>query len=192
MLEIETKLKVESHEPIRERLKAVGADFISHVLERNFIFDRIDGSLRTAGCGLRVRETQPLNGAQSAALLTFKGPCRSSAYKSRTEINIVVDSGVRTREMLAALEFKEIMFFEKRRETWNLDSAQVELDELPLLGNFVEIEGPDEKTIHQVQQRIGLSEHRHIETSYLSLLSDFCRRTGSSSRRVCFDAPAAE
>ena len=62
--------------------------------------------------------------------------------------------------------------------------AQVELDELPLLGTFVEIEGPDEKTIHQVQQRIGLSEHRHIEASYLSLLSDFCRRTGSSSRRV--------
>ncbi|MCZ6699090.1 MAG: class IV adenylate cyclase, partial [Planctomycetota bacterium] len=133
MLEIETKLKVESHEPIRDRLKAVGAGFISHVLERNFIFDRSDGSLRASGCGLRVREIRPLNGAQRAALLTFKGPRRSSEYKSRSEINIAVDSGIRTCEMLAALEFKEIMFFEKRRETWKLDAAQVDLDELPLL-----------------------------------------------------------
>ena len=189
MLEIETKLKVESHEPIRDRLKAAGAGFISHVLERNFIFDRSDGSLRASGCGLRVRETRPLNGAQGAALLTFKGPYRSGEYKSRSEINIAVDSGIRTCEMLAELEFKEIMFFEKRRETWKLDATEVDLDELPLLGTFVEIEGPDEKVIHQVQQRIGLSEHRHIEASYLSLLSDFCRRTGLSSHHVCFDAP---
>ena len=43
----------------------------------------------------------------------------------------------------AALGYSRVLSFEKRRESWKLGGCNVELDELPHLGTFVEIEGPE-------------------------------------------------
>jgi len=42
----------------------------------------------------------------------------------------------------------------------------VALDELPLVGVFVEIEGPDSRTILRVQELLGLSHVAHTKDSY--------------------------
>ena len=47
--ETEAKLRVDAHEPVRDRLRAGGATFIEKVIETNVIFDRPDGSLRRQG-----------------------------------------------------------------------------------------------------------------------------------------------
>ena len=56
-LEIEIKLKVESHEEMRARLAALGAEHVGMVRETNMFFDRPDRGLRKADSGLRVRLT---------------------------------------------------------------------------------------------------------------------------------------
>ncbi len=45
------------------------------------------------------------------------------------------------------------------------------MDELPLLGSFLEIEGPDDKKIADVQKNLGLANLPHITESYASLVA---------------------
>jgi len=63
-LEIEAKFRVASHEPVRVALRGQGAALIGRVMETNTTFDRPDGSLRRAGCGLRVRSSRAEDGGE--------------------------------------------------------------------------------------------------------------------------------
>ncbi|MHC5103080.1 MAG: hypothetical protein ACYSOQ_06655 [Planctomycetota bacterium] len=54
---------------------------------------------------------------------------------------------------------------------WKLDECEVCLDELPELGCFVEVEGPDEETISSVLRKLSLHNEPHITKSYASMMS---------------------
>src|SRR5437868_3732160 len=97
-LETECKLRVDSHDPIRERLVARGATHLKRVLETNHLFDRPDGSLRAAGCALRVREVRNTHGEGPTldCVLTFKGRLKRGAFKSREEIEFGVSDAAAT------------------------------------------------------------------------------------------------
>ena len=58
------------------------------------------------------------------------------------------------------------------------------LDELPLVGTFVEIEGPDSGTIAHVQEILGLSRVPHTMDSYASLIDRELSRLGEGRREV--------
>lgn len=188
MLEIEAKIKVDGHESVRGELRAAGARFVTRVLERNHIYDSPSGSLRKAGRALRIRACRVLDGEPVGSIITFKGPVQSGAYKTRHEVNLPVASSDRARELLGALGFVEIARFEKRREVWKLEAAEIDLDELPHLGTFVEIEAPDEETVGRIQDRLGLRGCEHVSKSYLTLLDRACREKGISSRAIEFDS----
>jgi len=53
----------------------------------------------------------------------------------------------------------------------SLVDCEVALDQLPLIGDFVEIEGPDEAKIATVQKSLGLTDLPHITESYASLVA---------------------
>jgi len=181
-LEIETKLRVDSHEPVRERLRAEGAARLGQVMERNRIFDRPDGSLRAEGCGLRVRSARNEVDGETHATLTFKGPVRPGAMKSREEIEIRIDDAEAAAELLTRLGFVVILDYDKRRESWSLGDCVVELDEPPALGLFVEIEGPDEAGIRRVQQSLGLESAPPERSSYVRMLVERARAGGEPGR----------
>ena len=108
--------------------------------------------------------------------MTYKGPISDSRLKSRPEIQFRVDDGTSALAFLVALGFVEAVVFEKRRETWQLGDCHIELDELPHLGTYVEIEGPSESAIAAAQRAIGLDHIPHEPRSYIALLLDHCRR----------------
>ena len=188
MLEIEAKLKVDSLDSIRERLASRGASFVYRVLEENHIFDTADGSLRSAGRGLRVRRCRTLAGESPADTMTFKGPRQPGPFKRREEINLRVDCGESACALLDGLGCVEIMRFEKRRETWELAGCEVALDEVPHLGFFVEIEGQDAESVRRVQRELGLQDAGHIPDSYISLLYEYCRGHGLDVRTIIFQS----
>ncbi|NLX13443.1 MAG: CYTH domain-containing protein [Phycisphaerales bacterium] len=72
-LEVEAKLKVDTHHSLRERLIALGALCASRVLETNHIFDNADRSLLAGDRGLRVREYRTVVGQASSSTLTQSG-----------------------------------------------------------------------------------------------------------------------
>ena len=185
-LEVEAKLKVDTHQPLRDRLTALGARCSGRVSETNHIFDNADRVLLAGDRGLRVRECRTVEGPAPSATLTYKGPRRDAEYKQREEIEIAVDPPAETLALLAALGFVEVFRFEKRRETWRLNDCLIELDELPYLGCFVEIEAPRAESIRQMQELMGLGELRHIPKSYIALLVQYCREHGLPGRQIVF------
>jgi predicted adenylyl cyclase CyaB len=167
--EIELKIRVDSHAPVRERLKALNAEYVGTVIERNVMLDRIDGSLRASGCGLRVRATTVLDGKDPGSKVTFKGPSQSSTLKCREEVEARVENGDDAIALLERLGFRRSLEYHKKRERWRMDDCVVELDEPARLGLFVEIEGPGEASIRAVQKRLGLGAFPHIPSSYVDL-----------------------
>ncbi|MBW8034599.1 MAG: class IV adenylate cyclase [Planctomycetes bacterium] len=188
-IEIETKIKVDSFESVWDRLKAAGGQLNAKVVQRDTFFVDIEHKLIRSDRGLRLR-VQIADGIETV-ILTYKGPRQKTSFKSRQEIEVEVDSYESMESIFLALGFEKGISFEKRRDLWSLDECEVCLDELPLLGRFVEVEGPSEDKIRLVLQKIGLSASDHIDKSYAKLMReklkgslDECTLKGNKFSRV--------
>jgi adenylate cyclase class 2 len=186
-VEIEAKMSVEDHEPVRGALRAQGARQISRVLETNRILDTDDHALQSAGKGLRVRVNHNLATQQEETILTIKGPLQPGPLKSREENELTVANSGEALRFLETLGYHPVLTFEKRRETWELSDCKVELDEVPMLGRFVEIEGPGEAAVIAVRQSLGLGERPAIKTSYVGLLIDHLKKHNMPTNHAAFD-----
>jgi len=170
-VELEAKFKVESHDAVRGRLVQAGAHLVSNGLEHNVIYALPGDSPHLRGCGLRVR-TVTFDSASrpEQATLTFKGPVLPGSLKRREEIEVALGDGPQGARIFEKLGYAVLLRFEKRRERWSMDGCLIELDTVPYIGAFVEIEGPDEPAIRSAQARIGLADAPHIQASYVRML----------------------
>jgi len=187
MVEIEAKMAVEDHEPVRRALSAHGARQISRVLEINRILDTSDHTLQSAGMGLRVRVNHNLATDRQETVLTVKGPLKAGPLKSREENELIVADADAALRFLEALGYRPVLTFQKRRETWELADCKVELDELPKLGRFVEIEGPGEAAVLAVRESLGLGEKSVIRASYVALLVQHLKGHNLPLNEAAFD-----
>lgn len=178
--EIEAKLKVDSHEEIAEKLAGLGAEFLEERLQKDQHFDDAEKTLAKTDRCLRLR--RQLTGGQERIFLTYKGAKEKSKFKRRQEIEVEVEDGDSTEKLLSALGYEKTLCIEKRRRVWRLGGCEVALDELPLLGSFVEIEGPDEESIAEVQKSAGLSDLPHIQKSYAALMRNKLRQQNSEAQ----------
>ena len=174
-IETEIKLKVDHLAPVRDRLKQVGGKRVGEVMETNIFFDTPDRALLASDCGLRVRCSRDLAAHGSAGceklVLTYKGPRGEGDVKRREEIEVGVDSIDAATAVLDRLGYVRMLTFEKRRESWILDDSKVELDQLPHLGSYVEIECPDPDDIPPIRGKLGLSHVKAIEQTYADLVA---------------------
>lgn len=180
--EIEAKLKVDSPQEVERKLGEAGAEFIGEQLQVDTYFDDADSSLKSGDQALRVRRQR--TGPKEKTFLTYKGPKQKDDFKKRQEIEIEVADGDSAEELLSELGYEKALVFEKRRKIWQLDDCVVCLDELPLLGIFVEIEGPDVERIADVQKKLGMSDLTHIVESYACLMQQKLRQLGKEQRQV--------
>ena len=185
-VEIEAKIKVENHTAARAKLKELNAKLVGDQLEINAIFDTEDRALLAEDKGLRVRTAKNLETKVETCTMTFKGPRKHSAMKSREETEMKVESFAAATELLRQLKFNEVLSFEKRRQSWELGGCKIELDELPHLGCFVEIEGSSEKAIQKVQESLGLGQSPIVKTAYVGLMMTYLQDRGESELRVRF------
>ena len=167
--EIEAKLKVESHKEVIEKLAELGAEFLAEQLQTDYYFDDANRTLTETDRCLRLR--QLLAGKSEKFFLTYKGAKEKDEFKKRQEIEIEIKGADSAEKLLSALAYEKVLVFEKKRRIWRLGDCKVALDELPLLGNFVEIEGPDDKKIAAIQRNLGLADLPHITESYASLVA---------------------
>ena len=186
-IEIELKLKVESFEQIVEKLRQIGADFDDDYRQTDHYFDDEEDSLVDSDRCLRLRR-QHDHGDETFEL-TYKGQRQNHRFKSRREIGIMVEKAEEMMEVFAALGYSERLMFEKRRQIWRSDGCDIALDELPLIGKFVEIEGPGDESIEATQKRLGLGHLEHIEHSFAHLLEEKLAQLGKKERKVFFEDP---
>jgi adenylate cyclase class 2 len=183
-IEIETKIKVESLDEIAVRLDALGAKLLYELSQVDTYFDDAAQTLFSSDCGLRLRK-QATSQAQKI-ILTYKGPRQKSHFKSRTEIEIEVSDFEVAAELLNALGFKKALVFEKRRRIWQMSDCVVCLDELPLIGSYVEIEAPGEEPITEALRKLQLADLGHINESYAHLIRAKLDEIGSDKPEAFF------
>ena len=185
-VEIEAKMTVESFDPVRARLRAVGAAGPVQHFEVNTFFDTEDRSLLAADEGLRLRLDRDVAAGSEKNVVTYKGPRQLGPLKSREEVELEVSDSAAAVVLLERLGYLRTLSFEKRRESWKLDNCKVELDELPHLGRFVEVEGPDEPSVMKVREKLGLSSRPIVKNSYIALLMSHLQERGIAGRDVRF------
>jgi len=189
--EIEAKFAVASHSAVRRALRREGAEYIATVLQTDRYFDTSDGMLLGRDCGLRIRHTRCLRrGAapvDTRPLLTAKATARTSTrVKVRHEVQARLDDGPGVQAVLDAMGLAPTFTVQKRRASYRLDDGLVELDELPLLGCFVEIEAPREQAVAAMARRLGL-DGPPITDHYVNLLIAACKAAGRPPTGATFD-----
>jgi adenylate cyclase class 2 len=185
-VEIEAKMKVSDLAIVRDRLKAVGAKPDGSVVELNNFFDTEDRSLLAADQALRLRVKRSASDGKESYIITYKGPRQHGQLKSREENELTVSSDRDAINLLQSLGYRKVIAFEKRRESWKLDGCSVELDELPYLGSFVEIEGPSEEVVLKTRKTLALNDEPVIRASYIALLTMHLQERGETQREIRF------
>ena len=137
------------------------------------MFDDEHDTLTKADSCIRLRAQTARN--ETKYILTYKGAKEKSSYKRRREIEIEVSDADSTRDILCALGYDKKLTVEKKRSLWRFGECEVALDQVKELGDFVEIEGPNEDKINNVQKSLNLAHLSHIPKSYASLIADRIR-----------------
>ena len=168
-IEIEAKLKVESHKEVIEKLTELGAEFFQEQSQTDYYFDDADRTLTKTDRCLRLRRLQ--TDQTEKIFLGYKGAKERNRFKRRQEIELAIEDADSAQKLFSELGYKQVLVIEKKRRIWQLGRCEVALDELPLLGSFVEIEGPEEERIADVQKKLGLAHLPHIPDTYASLMA---------------------
>jgi adenylate cyclase class 2 len=184
--EIELKVKVEDLNPTRQRLRDLSAVYQGQVLELNRFFDTRSSALIGKKRGLRLRTNTNQATKEQTHIITYKGPREPGPLKRREEIEITVDDAASAIQLLEALGFAITLSFEKRRESWTLAGCKVELDELPRLGTFVEVEGPSDAEVLAACAQLKLDDRPTVVESYAKMLARELDKNPSPDRFIRF------
>lgn len=158
--EIEIKLLVDDLAALRQRLLALGATLHTpRTYEDNWCFDTPEHRLQQQDCLLRLRRDQ-------RNLLTYKEPpaAAETAYKVRHEYEIEVSDFAQARALVEKLGFTPVLRYEKYRETFRYQEADILLDDTPL-GAVVEIEGRRD-VIEWLTTQLELGDAPRLTCSY--------------------------
>lgn len=165
-LEVEVKFVVSDLKTVRRRLLAAGATLrTARIYERNVRFDNSRNELKGQGKLLRLRQDR-------AARLTYKGESEQQTHSEarvRHELETEVADFEKMAAILEQIGFEARQIYEKYRETFELGSVEIVLDELPF-GDFIELEG-DESAIRDASAQLGLDWKKRILDNYLVLMA---------------------
>ena len=166
-LEVEIKFHVSDLDAFREELVQAGAEQTRpRVHERNIRFDKAGEELRRKEQLLRLRQ-------DDRNRLTLKGmpPDETeSEVKVREELELEVSDFDMMAQILQKIGFEPMQVYEKYRETFTLEAVEIVLDELPF-GNFIELEGPEDK-IKELAGRFSMNWEGRILHNYLALMEE--------------------
>jgi adenylate cyclase class 2 len=181
-LEIEVKFQVADQVAFLKRLGDLGVVCTQErVLEINLRFDTTDGRLRAARQVLRLRKDNRVR-------MTYKGPAEESQTVAiRPEIEFTVSDFESARNFLEALGYVISVVYEKYRTSFELEGAEISLDEMPF-GLFCEIEGRDASQIENLASRLGLDWESRITDSYLMLFESLKTKRGLTIRDLTFES----
>lgn len=180
--ETEVKFYVQDLNRIAMRLRELKAHLIQpRVHEINYRYDMPDGSLRRKFKVLRLRK-------DTEAKFTFKGPSEEhEGVMKRREIEFAVGDFKAATQFLEALGFEPVVYYEKFRETYELNGAHIMLDELPF-GSFVEIEGEDGDLLRRNADLLGLRWDTSVKAGYLTLFERVAEKHKLDPGQLSFEA----
>lgn len=162
--EIEAKFLAVNHEGLRTLLIKSGAKRThANRLMRRKNFDYPDKRLEKIGGWIRVRDEG------DKVTLSYK-QLNDRTLHGTKEINIDVSDFERTCELLSAIGLISFGYQESKRESWDLDGVEIDLDEWPWIKPFAEVEADTEEQLKQACRKLGLNlgdaVHGSVEIAY--------------------------
>lgn len=144
--EIEAKFLNIDIEAARGKLKGSGATLVyPEVLMKRKTFDH---PTNKQSDWFRVRDEG------NRITLSYKKVVDRTVHGTK-EISVEVSDFDAACAILAAAQLRQKSYQETRRETWNLDGAEVTIDTWPWIPTFVEIEAPSEVEVRAVAAKLG-------------------------------------
>lgn len=133
---------------IRERLKKAGAVLLRpEFLQKRCTFNLPSGHEINGGW-LRVRDEG------DKITMTLK-VVDGEKIENQKEIILEVENFSEAENFLVSLGCCKKSYQETKREIWNLDGVEVDIDEWPHLEPYVEVEGESEEMVKKVSEKIG-------------------------------------
>jgi adenylate cyclase class 2 len=166
--EVEVKFPIKALPAMRQRLVALGATLSTpRTYEENLLFDTPDAQFRQQGRLLRLRRDRRNR-------ITYKEPTTHNDldFKIMQEYEIEVSDFAQAHAILAKLGFVQVLRFEKYRETFTYQDAEIVLDEVPF-GTFMEIEASPEK-IRTLVTALDLDFATRLVSSYIDIFDAVC------------------
>ncbi|KAF0141962.1 MAG: adenylate cyclase [Stygiobacter sp.] len=160
-LNLELKIKVNSHSPIESTLKKNGAEFRGILKQKDVYYKTKSGLLK-----LRVE-------GKSFTLIKY---LRDEKGKRWSNYELLDLRGKNPEKYLESFLNIEAVV-EKKRKLYLYDNTRVHLDEVKGLGKFLELEtllvaGKSDATrrFDFVKQMLGIENHEQIRKSYRNLI----------------------
>jgi adenylate cyclase, class 2 len=174
-MEVELKFPLTDPESMRGLLIEKGFISAGRLFEENIVFDTPEGTLDSSGRLLRLRRDDKVR-------LTFKEPpeddTHTERFKVKEESELVVDDLDTMRYILGKLGFTRERVYEKYREHFvRGPGVSAELDQLPHMGFFLELEAPPEK-MEGLAADLGLDLSKGSKKNYFRLFKAYCRDNG--------------
>jgi adenylate cyclase class 2 len=178
MYEVELKVRA-AHDPVRDRLAALGADGVGRVTQVDTYYDAPHRDFARTDEAIRLRRETGADGSETATL-TYKGPLVEAASKTRRELETDVVAPEGMDAILDAVGFAPAAVVEKERDRHRVEGYTVSLDAVAGLGEFVEVEREaSEGDVEAAREgavdllrELGLDPDDQVRTSYLGLLMD--------------------
>jgi len=180
--EIEVKFLIEDLSAMRQRLVALGATLkMPRTFEENWLFDTPDEQLTRQGRLLRLRRDR-------RNLITYKEPPthQDADFKVQQEYETEVSDFAQARTILEKLGFAPTLRYEKYRETFTYQGAEIVLDEVPF-GTFMEIEAPRE-VIRRLAPALGVDFNTRLVASYGAIFDAVRHTYNLAVTDMTFDA----
>ena len=161
-LEIEVKFHLKDETDMQRRLLELGAVQGPKVFESNTRFDDNQAALQNKGCLLRLRRDRTNR-------LTFKRKPANADREVKVfhEFEVEIGDFDTMAAILDAIGFHPVQIYEKWRQTFSLDGAEICIDTMPY-GVFLEIESSKQR-IMDIAAELDLSWHKRILANYLSI-----------------------
>jgi len=182
--EVELKFPLKDPESMRKRLLEKGFSSSGRVFEMNIVFDTPQGALERSGRLLRLRKDNQVR-------LSYKEPpadkSHAGRFKVKDESELKPADFETMRYILNKLGFTEERVYEKYREHFSRGpEVSAELDKLPHMGHFLELEAPAQ-SMDQLTADLGLDPGQGLKENYFQLFQAHCRRTGLQKRDIRFE-----
>lgn len=162
--EIEAKFLNIDHDKARMQLKKLGAKCKQPVRNmRRTNYDYPDLRLQKRSGWIRLRDEG------NKITLAYKQLNDRSLHGTK-EVSIIVDSFEQTGAFLKSIGLEPKSYQETKRESWDYNGVDIELDEWPWIPKFLEIEARSESEIKKIAQDLeldwGSAIHGSVENAY--------------------------
>lgn len=168
LVETEAKYRINKIKLIRTILNQEGFILKTKEFQRDEYYDTETRTLTTLDYVLRIRKTG------GELLFAFKGPraySKEGDY-SRVELEFSAKNEKKLHQELEKRNLKNTWYFEKKRTTYlkKGSSLKVEIDQIPEIGYFLEVEGPiseGKKIQNKVKPALDSKESRNYRDIFI-------------------------